>query len=204
MPGPERSVLHVLPHPGGGGETYVDAPERDAGIPVRSRLPRARARLLRRPSSARGVVEAHAARASATTSCTSTARSQAGSASRCSATRPSVVTLHGLHLVRRVRGLRETAAALNLRAVLRAADRTICVRRASTTSSCRVVGPACRAACGRRSKRRSPSGSRRARSERAEVRAELGHRRVGGPRDLGRLARRAQGSAHRRPRRGTS
>ena len=34
MPGPERSVLHVLPHPGGGGETYVDLTvgDRTAGV----------------------------------------------------------------------------------------------------------------------------------------------------------------------------
>ena len=41
--------------------------------------------------------------------------------------RPSVATLHGLHLVRRLRGLAREAANRNLRLVVRAATRTICV-----------------------------------------------------------------------------
>ena len=46
------------------------------------------------------------------------------------AARPSVVTLHGLHLLRRTDGIARLAAELNLRAVVGAADRTICVSRA--------------------------------------------------------------------------
>jgi glycosyltransferase involved in cell wall biosynthesis len=58
------------------------------------------------------------------------------------ATRPSVVTLHGLHLARRSRGLRHATAALNLRAVVRAADRTICVSEAERDHLRALAGPA--------------------------------------------------------------
>jgi len=46
------------------------------------------------------------------------------------AARPSVVTLHGLHLLRLADGIARRAAVLNLRAVVRAANRTICVSHA--------------------------------------------------------------------------
>ncbi len=40
---------------------------------------------------------------------------------------PSVVTIHGLHLVRRLVGWRRALALTNLRLIVRAATRTICV-----------------------------------------------------------------------------
>jgi glycosyltransferase involved in cell wall biosynthesis len=46
------------------------------------------------------------------------------------AARRSVVTLHGLHLLRRAKGLNRVAATASLRAVLRAATFTICVSHA--------------------------------------------------------------------------
>jgi glycosyltransferase involved in cell wall biosynthesis len=58
------------------------------------------------------------------------------------ATRPSVVTLHGLNLVRRLGGTRRTAARLNLRAFLRAADWTICVSESEHAELTRAVGVA--------------------------------------------------------------
>jgi glycosyltransferase involved in cell wall biosynthesis len=51
------------------------------------------------------------------------------------------VTLHGLHLVRRVDGIRKSAASLNLRLLLRAASRTICVSNAELESVRSIVGP---------------------------------------------------------------
>lgn len=56
--------------------------------------------------------------------------------------RPSVVTLNGLHLVRRLSGLRRKAAELNLRAAIRAADRMICVSRAERDYLRAAVGRA--------------------------------------------------------------
>jgi len=58
------------------------------------------------------------------------------------ATRPSVVTLHGLHLVRRTTGAVGTAARLSLRAVLRAAGRTVCVSASEHDELIRAVGAA--------------------------------------------------------------
>src|SRR5207248_10348314 len=43
------------------------------------------------------------------------------------AVRPSVVTINGLHLVRRLDGWRRRLAVANLRLIVRAASRTICV-----------------------------------------------------------------------------
>jgi glycosyltransferase involved in cell wall biosynthesis len=43
------------------------------------------------------------------------------------ASRPSLVTLNGLHLLRRVKGMGRAAACANLRLIVRAASRTICV-----------------------------------------------------------------------------
>src|SRR3989442_12626622 len=43
------------------------------------------------------------------------------------AMRPSIVTLNGLHLLRRVSGPGREAANVNLRLLVRAAGRTICV-----------------------------------------------------------------------------
>jgi glycosyltransferase involved in cell wall biosynthesis len=58
------------------------------------------------------------------------------------ALRPSIVTLHGLHLLRRVHGAKRALAAASLRAVVRAASRTICVSQAEHDDLVRTVGPA--------------------------------------------------------------
>jgi len=122
-----RRVLHVLPHPGGGGETYVDALSAMEGY----RLERAylaagpdpagaRASILRRAveiqraARAHELLHVHGEVAS-------------GLCLPALATRPSVVTLHGLNLVRRLSGFAQTAARVNLRLVIRAASRTVCV-----------------------------------------------------------------------------
>ena len=125
-----RSVLHVLPHPGGGGETYVDSISSLDGYQFERMF-------LAEGPSPRGAVGAILARAA-----------EAQLAARrhdllhvhgevaaalllpTLALRPSVLTLHGLNLVRRLSGGRRTAAELNLRLVLRAATRTICVTQA--------------------------------------------------------------------------
>ena len=125
MRAPERSVLHVLPHPGGGGETYVD---------VLSAVPGYRfSRIYLAPSPtpaplqlARGVVDA-IRRARRHDLLHVHGEIASGLCLPLLATRPSVVTLHGLHLLRRLSGLRQKAAAFNLRAVVHAADHTICV-----------------------------------------------------------------------------
>jgi glycosyltransferase involved in cell wall biosynthesis len=134
---PERSVLHVLPHPGGGADTYVDllagmdgyrmerfylAPTKRPGamLPVRA----AAAALAARKHE---LVHAHGEAAAALTL-------------PAIALRPSVVTLHGLHLVRRLDGLAREAARQSLRLVVRAATRTICVSESERRQLTLAVG----------------------------------------------------------------
>ena len=119
-----RRVLHVLPHPGGGGETYVDTLEAMAGYDF------ARVYLAREARPSLSLVSGLWA-----------ALREAGrhdlihvhgevAAALCVpviATSASVVTLHGLNVVRRVSGVRARAAKANVRAFVRAANRTICV-----------------------------------------------------------------------------
>jgi glycosyltransferase involved in cell wall biosynthesis len=89
------------------------------------------------------------------------------------AARPSVVTLHGLHLVGRLTGFRHQAATLNLRGVVRAANRTISVSEAEFEQLLAVAGPsvAGRALVVRNGVRSRPLQSR---AMRAGVRKELG------------------------------
>jgi glycosyltransferase involved in cell wall biosynthesis len=54
--------------------------------------------------------------------------------------RPSVVTLHGLNFVRRFTGVRAKVAATNLRWLVRAASRTICVSKAERDEILDIVG----------------------------------------------------------------
>src|SRR3954468_15148701 len=97
-----RTGLHVLPHPGGGGETYVDSlaamdgyrfervhlGERASGRAVVAALPVTIRRLARRFD----LVHVHG-------------ESAAALCLPLAAIRPSLVTLHGLNLLRRSAGL---------------------------------------------------------------------------------------------------
>ena len=130
MAAPDRRVLHILPHPGGGGETYVRALEEVHGYVVtreflassaRNRIPTPRALggvvRVNREASRYDLVHVHG--------------EVAGTLSLPAlATNPSVLTLHGLNLVRRVAGPLAAAARANLRAIISAADCTICVTQA--------------------------------------------------------------------------
>jgi glycosyltransferase involved in cell wall biosynthesis len=121
----ERRVLHVLPHAGGGGDTYVDMLEGMPGYaftrvhlaPARKPGPAAVARGIAdvvRQLRGHDLVHVHG-------EVTGTLLLP------LLAARPSVVTLHGLHFLRRAGGIARHGAELNLRAVVRTADRTICV-----------------------------------------------------------------------------
>jgi glycosyltransferase involved in cell wall biosynthesis len=134
----ERTVLHVLPHPGGGGEAYVDLLAGMSGYSFEkvclaadaSATPTAVVRGLAavtRMAGRHDLLHVHGEVA-------------AGLCLPLLAYRPSFVTLHGLNLVRRVGGARRAAARLNLRAVLRAADRTICVSESEYAELACAVG----------------------------------------------------------------
>lgn len=119
-------ILHVLPHRGGGGEKYVDMLERLpsfvheraylsagrtpasglASIPLR--WPRM-ARLARRAD----LIHAHGDVAGAL----ALPLLRAG---------PAVLTTHGLHMLRRVRGRRRLAAEHSIKVVVRACGAVIC------------------------------------------------------------------------------
>lgn len=137
----DRSVLHVLPHPGGGGETYVDALSAieewrsDRVYLARSVNPRgARVSIARKAlgtqRDARRHTIMHAHGEVAGMLCLPTL-----------AVRPSVVTINGLHLLRRVDGASRAAAEANLRLIVRAASRTICVSQAEYDDVVEAVGP---------------------------------------------------------------
>ena len=133
----DHSVLHVLPHTGGGGDTYVDVlsdmdgfrferlyvtPQRKPGASEVAR----RLLDLRRALVSHDLLHVHGEGA-------------AGLFLPLLAAKRSVVTLHGLHLLRRVDGIRRGAAVLNVRAILRAASRTICVSNAERAQLAAVV-----------------------------------------------------------------
>jgi glycosyltransferase involved in cell wall biosynthesis len=139
----ERRVLHVLPHAGGGGDTYVDVLEGMPGYTF-TRVHLAPARKPNAATVARGIAEV-------------TRRLRGHDLVHVHgevtgtlflpllAAQPSVVTLHGLHFLRRAEGMARRAAELNLRTVVRAADRTICVSQAeqdvlaTVADTCRTV-----------------------------------------------------------------
>jgi glycosyltransferase involved in cell wall biosynthesis len=171
MANAERSVLHVLPHAGGGGETYVDVLSAMDGY--RSR------RVYVTPQRKPGVAEVAAGLAELSRTLRGYdvlhvhGEATAALFLPLLAVRRSVVTLHGLHLVRRLTGLSRRAAGLNLHALVRAADRTICVSKAEHAVLAAFVG--------RDALRRTVvihNGARVAAppgdAERAAVRAELG------------------------------
>jgi glycosyltransferase involved in cell wall biosynthesis len=167
----ERSVLHVLPHAGGGGDTYVEvldgmpgylltrlylAPSRKPGLAPLARGLGDVARRLR----AHDLLHVHGEAASALFL-------------PLLAARPSVVTLHGLHLFRRSTGVARRVAALNLRAVVHAANQTICVSAAERDMLAAVIGAAAaRSVAVVHNGARLPSGPDR--KSRAAVRREVG------------------------------
>jgi glycosyltransferase involved in cell wall biosynthesis len=123
----QRSVLHVLPHPGGGAETYIDLLE---GLPgyshrrvalsvTRSRLRGvpsvlARRREVARLAGAADLVHVHGDMA---------AMLLPAAARR----RPLVFTTHGLHRLRRSEGGAGRLVRRRLRTAVAASGRTICI-----------------------------------------------------------------------------
>jgi glycosyltransferase involved in cell wall biosynthesis len=132
-----KKVLHVLPHPGGGGETYVDALESMeeyvfervylALSPSPAAALRALPRTYWRSLRSADLIHVHGEVASAL--CLPSL-----------AARRSLVTLHGLNLVRRLVGVKRQLALLNLRLVVRAARSTICVSESEYSDVNAAVG----------------------------------------------------------------
>jgi glycosyltransferase involved in cell wall biosynthesis len=125
----ERSVLHVLPHPGGGAETYIDLLEglegyrhqRLALSVTRSRLRGvpsvlARWRQVQKLARAADLVHVHGDMA-------------AMIAAPALRGRPLVFTTHGLHRLRRSTGFAGRLVRRRLRTAVAASSRTICTAR---------------------------------------------------------------------------
>lgn len=121
-----RGVLHILPHPGGGGETYVDALESMDGYRFeRVYLARSADPSGGRASIIRRAVEIH--RDAFDFDVLHVVGEIAGALCLPAlALRASVVSPQGLHLIRRLDGVRRRAAKANLRLIVRAATRTVC------------------------------------------------------------------------------
>jgi glycosyltransferase involved in cell wall biosynthesis len=135
----ERRVLHVLPHAGGGGDTYVDMLEDMPGYAF-TRVHLAPARKPGPPTVARGIADV--VRQLRGHDLVHVHGEVTGTLFLpVLAARPSVVTLHGLHFLRRADGITRRGAELNLRVVVRTADRTICVSQAEQNVLANVADP---------------------------------------------------------------
>jgi glycosyltransferase involved in cell wall biosynthesis len=134
---PERIVLHVLPHPGGGGQRYIDLL---AGMPgysfEQAELTRERrgaeaaagAWRLRRRAPDWDLVHIHGE--TSTLLCAPLLRS-----------RPGVFNFHGLHLSRRSGGLRLVVVRNRLRRATRLARAAICSSVSEREEASELVGP---------------------------------------------------------------
>jgi glycosyltransferase involved in cell wall biosynthesis len=140
MAEPEPSVLHVLPHPGGGGETYVNLVSRMPGYRFeRLYLAPGREPLPALPSLARSVPRINLRRGgfdllhvhgeTAALLCLPAL-----------ARNPSVVSLHGLSFVRRSTGIARKIAETNLRLLVRAAAGTICASQEERDEALAIAG----------------------------------------------------------------
>lgn len=118
----ERSVLHVLPHGGAGGEEYIDLLAGMDGF----RFERMALSESRRPLSALARVPA-VVRAARGHDLLHVHGDAAAILCRPALGRPSAITLHGLHLLARSRGPSRALLAAALRSAAARARVTICV-----------------------------------------------------------------------------
>jgi len=138
------AVLHVLPHPGGGAETYIDLLEGLEGYRHR-RLPLSvtRSRLRGVPSvlgRRRRIVhlgrDADLVHVHGDMAAMLTAPALRG--------RPLVITSHGLHRLRRARGASAWLVRRRLRAAIEASTRTICIAQDEREDLASILPPSLR------------------------------------------------------------
>lgn len=135
------TVLHVLPHHGGGGEMYIDLLhglegfEHDRVALSGGRLPAAAATSipLRWPRIARAARRADLVHAHGDVAAALALPLLRG--------RPSVVTTHGLHFLRRAEGARRAGAERAARLVARAAARIVCTSQTEHDELADLLGP---------------------------------------------------------------
>jgi glycosyltransferase involved in cell wall biosynthesis len=132
----------VLPHPGGGGEKYVDSLSTIRGYRFeRVYLARGREAL---PAIPRLVTSVPSVNLAAGRFDIVHVHGEIPGFLCLPALRrrPSLVTLHGLNFVRRSAGLAAKAAAVNLRLLVAAATKVICVSEAERNEIVQIVGEA--------------------------------------------------------------
>jgi glycosyltransferase involved in cell wall biosynthesis len=121
----QPTVLHILPHRGGGAETYLDALEFLAVSQRRLALSASRSPLGAAPS-----IIARWPRIAAASRHADLVHVHGDVAAILSApimaTRASVLTTHGLHLLRRAQGAQRAFVRRGLRSAIAASRRTIC------------------------------------------------------------------------------
>jgi glycosyltransferase involved in cell wall biosynthesis len=134
----EPTVLHVMPHPGAGGERYVEMLETMDGFDFeRVALTERRGKLevlpgqIRARRAARGADLVHVHGDSAAIACLRIIRRQ-----------PSVITFNGLHLWRRARGIPGRLVSHSLRRAIAASRASICVSQAELRDAAELAGPA--------------------------------------------------------------
>ena len=157
------TVLHVLPHPGGGAETYVDLlealpgyrHERVALSVTRSRRRGALSVLERRRQVLRRAGEFDLVHVHGDMAAMLAAPALAG--------RPLLITSHGLHRLRRSCGAAGWLVRRRLRAAVAASVRTICIARDERADLAAVLPPALHEPPRRGAERRAAAGPRRAR-----------------------------------------
>ena len=120
------TVLNVLPHRGGGGETFIDCLEGMEGfVQVRRPLSSTRSLLTAGPS-----ILAHWPGIASASRHADLLQTHGDVASMLSLPllrgRPSVAVSHGLHLLRRAEGRTLRVVRRGMAAVIAAADRTVC------------------------------------------------------------------------------
>ena len=136
-----RSVLHVLPHPGGGAETYIELleglegyrHERVALSVTRSRLRGVPSVLGRRQEVRKLAKNADLVHVHGDMAAMLVAPSLGG--------RPLVITTHGLHRLRRSTGASAWLVRRRLRAAIEASARTICITRDERDDLASVLPP---------------------------------------------------------------
>ena len=136
-----RTVLHLLPHPGGGAETYIDVlegldgycHERVAFSTTRSRRRGVASLIARWPGIARRARAADIVHAHGDSAAILAAPLLRG--------RPSAITPQGLHRLRRVGGAGAWSVRRSLRAAVGAASRTACSARAERDDLAAILPP---------------------------------------------------------------
>jgi glycosyltransferase involved in cell wall biosynthesis len=131
-----RTVLHVLPHPGAGGEAYVELLEPMEGFRFeRVSLTERRGALeviggvARARRAARSADLVHLHGDTAAILCMRLLRRQ-----------PAVITFNGLHLLRRTHGLPRRLIAFDLKRAIGAARASICVAESELRDAASVAG----------------------------------------------------------------